>query len=160
MSDEAVTASQVAVELKQIIRDYPDRTGKIAANESLNGCVYYLDEKGRPVTSSLRPVTSSLRKGVGWSADSLKTPICIVAMWIEQFHPKLKHVGPINHILVNNNSIRVVVGNEADLYPYISKGAIRILNSLQQDQDLLSGDLTWKDLDLDLIVEYCERGII
>lgn len=137
---QTISVEQVTKELETLIRSYPDRTGRVNVNDNFE-CVYYSDEVGKPITGLQRP-----EWGNGYYSEPiLKTPVCIVATWVEKFHPQLKQDEIIKSVLLKNDKINTVVGS------CLSAEVIKVLEHAQdlQDEEICA----WKYISFEPVVE-------
>jgi hypothetical protein len=145
MNPSELTADLVRKELESIIERYPSNTGMVDnieyyedSDEAINDptCVYFKDDKGIMVTPA---VFGHVEENV-----VLATPVCIVGMWIEEFHPEFKDDAVIRNILVRNVTIQSF--DYSDLRPW-NEDVHRLLVVAQRTQDRGCG--SWSDIDLD-----------
>lgn len=130
-----LNAEQVKNELETLIQKYPTRRGSVPVDDYEDDftCVYYTDENDYPINSS------------SYDSDdvynpTLKTPVCIVGTWIEEFHPEFKDDEVIRDILVRNATIGTL---REDHNPF-PEDVTRILSEAQSAQDARNSE--WKDI--------------
>ncbi len=148
MKPSQLTATIVREELEHIINRYPHNTGMVDnikhyhdTGEEFNDptCVYFTDQDGQMVT----PIGNEVEK---MPEDIvLTTPVCIVGMWIESFHPEFKENEVIRSVLIKNATIRSL--DETGATPW-DEDVQRLLYIAQDTQDRGKG--SWKDIDLDV----------
>lgn len=143
MKPSELTTDVVRAELVSIMDRYPDNTGAFEIVKQYDDgeefvdptCVYFTDEAGSPISSN----THALDSEVVFAA-----PVCIVGMWIEEFHPNFKENEVIRSVLIRNATIRsLAYDNEK---PW-DEGVQRLLTVAQDTQD--RGNTTWGIIDLD-----------
>lgn len=139
MKPNDLVVDQVRQELEQLIRENPDRTGRVLVEDDEftvskdYTCVYYTDENNRPVNTSEY-----------WGEDDpvLKTPVCIVGQWIESFHPEFKEDEVIKGFLLTNNTIAAM---RYDGEVPFNEEVMTLLSFAQSQQD--TGD-PWRLIDM------------
>ena len=147
MKPSELSAKIVREELQHLIDTYPFNTGlvnNISCNVDDVGyedptCVYFTDDKGQLVT----PIGS----GVEFDPANvmLATPVCIVGMWIEEFHPSFKEDEVIRDVLVRNATIKSL--DYTNVRPW-DEDVQRLLVNAQNTQDRGVGP--WSSIDLDV----------
>jgi hypothetical protein len=146
MKPSELTADLVRYELTELIERYPDRTGAFeqvrcfmdTGEEYVDpSCVYYTDEVGMPISSATHAENDT--------EVVFTTPVCIVGLWIESFHPEFKDNDLIRQILIRNSTIRSL--DYEDEKPW-NAGVQRLLVNAQDTQD--RGGRTWSTIDLDV----------
>lgn len=145
MKPSELSSGIVREELERLIKSYPNRTGSTSVSYNDYGddeftCVYYTDEDGVPVSY---PGFEYDLDAIG--PEVLANPVCIVGLWIEEFHPEFKDDLAIRQVLLKNSTMRHA---ELSFEPEVKM----LLVAAQDQQD--ADQTPWGNIDLDKIDPY------
>lgn len=137
MKPSELTAEVVRVELEQLIDKYPTRNGNVLeypeADPSETTCVYFADIDNHAISFPSYSYPMEEIEHV-----SLKTPVCIVGQWIEDFHPDFKYDYIIREVMLRNSTIR---HSTLPFDPDVKTLLVRA-------QDQQDSGRTWSEIDL------------
>lgn len=141
MKPNELTVDQVISELNTLIMEYPDRNGHVYIGQDYDGnddysCVYYTNGDGVPINTDNFDHSNE-------NEPELKTPVCLIGQWIEDFHPEFKEDSYIRTTLLANSSFGA-------MDPYsgpFQESVWQVLNNAQMAQD--SFNTLWGDIRID-----------
>lgn len=135
MKTKEITVDQVRSELERLISDYPDRKGSL--DDKYSTCLYYTDGNGDPIQNYFEEAYEE-------PLPVLTNPVCIVAAWIEEFHPEFKDNEVIREVLFSNEKISTIREKGS-----LSDDVINVLDYAQSIQD--DGIHSWGDINFDFL---------